>query len=359
MAIGPSSAITSSSTVATAPHEMAFALPAAVCGNRLLAQVVIDKYADSLPLYRQQQRFHRQGLSISRSTLCDWVMALAELLRPIWEHMRREVLGGLWLRADATGQPVIDKARTKGKTHKGHLWAWGNYETVLFSYTPDKKAETVLALFPDFKGTVLIDGATDFNLLEQVDGVVRAGCWAHARRYFYEALKYDRKLALRGLGIIRELFMAERVVMAAPVEDRVRLREELCQPILDGIRKWVIENLPKQEPGSPTHAALQYVDNQWDRLCVFLRTPQIACHNNDTERDLRRPVKGRDNWHFAGSPRGARAAALFYSLVATCILQGLDPREYLVEILGRLDEPPSRLTPHAIREQWEAASREA
>ncbi len=186
---------------------------------------------------------------------------------------------------------------------------------------------------------------------------MRAGCWAHARRYFYEALKYDRKLALRGLGIIRELFMAERVVMKATVEERTALREELCAPILASIRVWVTETLPRQDPGSPSHAALQYVDNQWDRLQVFLTKPEIACHNNDTERDLRRPVKGRDNWHFAGSPRGARAAAIYYSLVGTCLLQGIDPRAYLVEVLGRMDEPASRLTPHAIREEWQAANR--
>lgn len=344
-------------TLVTAEPPVAFALPKALCGNRLLAQVVIDKYADHLPLYRQEARFKRQGVRMSRKTLCGWAMELSRLLRPVWKHMSREVLGGDWLRADATGMPVLDKARSRGKAHKGHLWAWGNYETVLFNYTPDKKAETVAALFPGFEGTVLIDGASDFNLLEQADGVVRAGCWAHARRYFYEALKEDRDLALQGLGIIRELFMAERVVMAAPVDDRQALRDELSAPILQGIRNWVDETLPRQVPGSASHAALQYVDNQWDRLCVFLTEPKIACHNNDTERDLRRPVKGRDNWHFAGSPRGARAAAIYYSLIGTCLMQGLDPRRYLVEILGRLDEPPSKLTPHAVREAWQAADR--
>ena len=299
-------------TLLTAEPPIPFALPKALCGNGLVAQIAIDKYADHLPLFRQEARFKRQGIHLPRTTLCTWMMELAELLRPVWKHMSREVLGGDWLRADATGMPVIDKARSRGKAHKGHLWAWGNYETVLFSYTPDKSAPTVAALFPGFEGTVLIDGATDFNLLEAADGVVRAGCWAHARRYFYEALKEDRDLALKGLGIIRELFMAERVVMAAEVEQRQALRDELSAPVLDGIRAWVDETLPRQVPGSTPHAALQYVDNQWDRLRVFLSTPQIACHNNDTERDLRRPVKGRDNWHFAGSPRGAKAAAIFY-----------------------------------------------
>ena len=349
--VGPDKA-----TLVTAQPPIAFALPKALCGNRLLAQIAIDKYADHLPLFRQEARFKREGIHLPRSTLCTWMMELSELLQPVWKHMSREVLAGDWLRADATGMPVIDKARSRGKAHKGHLWAWGNYETVLFSYTPDKSAPTVAALFPGFEGTVLIDGATDFNLLEASKGVVRAGCWAHARRYFYEALKEDKTLALKGLGIIRELFMAERVVMAAEVDQRQALREELSAPVLEGIQRWVREELPRQVPGSAPHAALQYVHNQWNRLRVFLSTPQIACHNNDTERDLRRPVKGRDNWQFAGSPRGAKAAAIYYALIGTCLLQGIDPRAYLVEVLGRLDEPPSRLTPHAIREAWQAAN---
>lgn len=343
------------STIWTAPPPMSYALPGAICGNGLLVQVAVDKYCDHLPLYRQVQRFRREGLDLSRQTLCDWMMAFGELLRPIVTWMAREILGGSWLRADATGMPVLDDSRVKGKAHHGHLWAWGNYDVVVFSYTPDKKADTVIKLFPEFQGVVLIDGASDFNLLEKSDGVKRAGCWAHARRKFYEALPYDAVLASRGLAAIRELFVAERVVMAAPIEDRLALRDELCRPVLDGIRRWVDDELPRAIPKSPTHGALQYVDNQWARLCVFLEHAAIACHNNDSERDLRRPVKGKANFHFAGSPRGAEVAAVFYSLIGTCLLQGIDPRRYLLEIAGRLDEPPARLTPSAIRDQWLAA----
>ena len=342
-------------TIWTAPPPMSYALPGAICGDGLLVQVAIDKYCDHLPLYRQAQRFEREGLDLSRQTLCDWMMSFGELLRPIVKSMAREVLGGDWLRADATGMPVLDESRVKGKAHHGHLWAWGNYDIVVFTYTADKKADTVLSLFPEFEGVVLIDGATDFNLLEKSDGVTRAGCWAHARRKLYEALPYDAILATRGLAAIRELFVAERVVMGAPIEERLALRDELCRPILAGIRKWVDEELPRAIPRTPMHAALQYVDNQWERLCVFLEHAAIACHNNDTERDLRRPVKGKANYNFAGSPRGADVAAVFYSLIGTCLLQAIDPRRYLLEIAGRLDEPPSRLTPHAIRAEWLAA----
>lgn len=343
-------------TVVTAPCPVAYALPKALCGNGLLADVVVDKYADHLPLYRQSDRFAREGFDLSRQTECDWAMDLAEALAPIHRRLALEVRGGTWLRADATGMPVMDRSRTKGRVHRGHLWAWGNYETVVFTYTPDKTAKTVAALFEDFAGVLLIDGASDFNLVEKAEGVTRAGCWAHARRKLYEALSYDAGLALRGLAAIRQLFVAERVVMAAPIAERLALRRELCEPVLAGLRRWVDEELPRHVPRTPPHAALQYIDNQWKRLVVFLEHAEIACHNNDTERDLRRPVKGRDNFQFAGSPRGADAAAVHYTLIGTCLLQGIDPRRYLVDILGRLDEPPSALTPHAVRERWESAT---
>jgi len=338
--------------VVQAPAPVAYALPKALCGNRLLAQVVIDKYADHLPLYRQSARFARQGEELSRSTLSRWMMELGELLRPIVQHLVLEIRSGSWLRADATGMPVLDKTRVRGKAHHGQLWAWGNYDSVVFSYTPTKHGPVVAKLFERFEGTVLMDGASDFNLLERTENVTRAGCWAHARRYFYEALDSDAERSIRALGSIRQLFLAERVVMAAEVGDRLALRDELCRPIVEGFRNWVTTELPTLVPGEPIHAAFQYVDNQWARLVVFLDRAEIPCHNNDTERDLRRPVKGKRNYLFAGSPRGAKVAAVFYSLIGTCLLQGIDPRRYLVEILGRLDEPAARLTPQTVRELW-------
>jgi transposase len=343
--------------VVTAPSPVNYALPKALCGNQLLVDVVTDKYCDHLPAYRQSERFTREGIDFSRSTLVDWLMAFAVLLGPIVKWLGDQVRGGGWLRADATGLPVLDPPRVKGKAHHGHLWAWGNYETVIFQYTDNKRGETVAALFKDFKGVILSDGASDFNLLEKTEGVTRAGCWAHARRRLYEALPYDSRRSLLGLAAIRKLFLAERVVLAAPMNQRVSLRKELCRPILDGIRAWVDEELPRAVPRQPLHSALQYLDNQWPRLVVFLEHAGVESHNNATERDLRRPVKGRDNYMFAGSPRGAEAAAVYYSLIGTCLLQGLDPRRYLMEIAGRLDEPVSHLTPQAVREKWEAGGR--
>ena len=341
-------------TLVTAPMSVSYALPRAMCGNRLLAQLIVDKYLDSLPLYRLEQRFEREGTRVARSTLCTWLMDSAELLRPLWARLSREVRLGPWLRVDAASMPVMDQARRKGQVHLGHMWAYGNYETVVFEYTPDKQGTTVASMLEDFAGVLLADGATDFNLVCSSNDITRAGCWAHARRKLYEALSSHPTLAMKGLKAVRQLFVAERTVMVAPVDERIELRAELCQPVLAGIRRWVDEHLPVAIPGQPMHAALQYIDNQWDRLSVFLTTAEIACHNNDTERDLRRPVKGKTNYLFAGSPRGAEAAAIFYTLTGTCLLQGIDPRRYLYEIFGRLDEPPSRLTPHAIREQWEA-----
>lgn len=343
--------------VTTGKLPISYALSRALCGNRLLAQVIVDKYADHLPLARQEGRFERSGFHIARATLCDWMMSTGELVGPIVQQVRLQVRAQAWVRSDATGVPVrMDELR--GRSHLGHLWCYGNHDEVVFEYTSNKKAETVAALFQGFKGTVVIDGATDFNLLEQTDGVERAGCWAHARRYFYEALKGDSKRATEALVHIRKLFLAERIVMAQPEGERLALRDELCKPILNGFRAWLDELFPQLEPKSPLHAAVQYTRNQWKRLVVILRNPAIPAHNNDSERDLRKAVTGRRNWLVAGSERGARAMANFYTLIGSCLLQGIDPRAYFDETLGRLDEPPSRLTPAAIRERWEAAAKQ-
>lgn len=342
--------------VVTGTLPVSYALPRAMCGNQLLSQVIVDKYADHLPLARQEGRFERSGFPIARATLCDWMMATADLVAPIVQQVSLQVRARAWVRSDATGVPVR-KDELKGRTHLGHLWCYGNHELVVFEYTPDKRAETVAALFVGFQGTVVIDGATDFNLLERTEGVERAGCWAHARRYFYEALKADSRRATEALVHIRKLFLAERIVMAAPEHQRLTLRDELCKPILDGFRVWIDELFPQLEPKSPLHAAVQYVRNQWKRLIVILRNPGIPAHNNDSERDLRKAVTGRRNWLVAGNERGAKAMAKFYTLIGSCLLQGIDPRAYFNEILGRLDEPATKLTPAAIREQWEEAAR--
>lgn len=344
--------------VTTAACPQPYALPRAMCGNRLLAQIAVDKYADHLPLNRQSGRFEREGVSLAVATLSDWMMALGELVGPIADQVAKEVRSGDWLRSDATGLPVRDE-KLQGRTHHGHLWCYGNHEQVVFAYTDDKKAPTVAEMFAGFRGTVVVDGASDFNLLEATEGVERAGCWAHARRYFYEALSTDAQRATVALTAIRKLFLAERLVMSAPEADRLRLREETCSPIVDGFKKWLDEIEPTLEPRNPLHAAVQYTRNQWQRLQVFLQNARIPAHNNDSERDLRKTVTGRKNWLVAGSARGARMMARHYTLIGSCLLQGIDPRAYLVEILGRLDEPPRRLTPAAIREQWETRALEA
>lgn len=270
-----------------------FALPKAMCGNGLLALVLADKYGDHIPLNRQVKRLDRLGIDVNTATLCGWVRAGAEAMRPIAQQIEREVLAGNWLRADATGFPVLDG--TKGRAARHHLWAFGNHEHVAFQSTPDKEGTTVAEVLEGFDGTLIVDGASDFNLVAKAAGVQRAGCWAHARRKFFEASNTDPGTAAVGLAAIRRLFQAERLAKDGSVEDRQR----------------------------PARA-------------------------------LRQPVVGRKNWLFASSEGGAQSACVLFTLVGSCLLQGLDPRAYLQEVLGRLESDPAvRLTPAAIRAERE------
>lgn len=336
--------------VVVADSPLPFALPKAMCGNALLARVLTDKFVDHLPLNRQAKRIQRDGLELSLSTLCGWVRQGADALKPIAERIHTEVMAGDWMRADATGLPVIDGKRVKGKTHHGQLWCYGNHEHTVFRYTPDKQGRTVRKLLGDFRGTLLVDGASDFNLVVQSGGLERAGCWAHARRKFYDARTTDPAVAARALATIRRLFMVERLARDEPDDERQRIRAEMTQPLLDDFKVWLADQSQRHPPRSPLGRAIGYSLRQWDRLVVFLQNGQLPAHNNDTERDLRQPVVGRKNWLFAGSEGGAHSAAVLFTLAGSCLLQGICPQSYLRDVFERLDTDPARkLTPAAIR----------
>jgi transposase len=340
--------------VVVADEPLPFALPKALCGNELLARVLADKFVDHLPLNRQARRMKREGLELAVSTLCGWVRQGAQALKPIAERIHREVVAGDWLRADATGMPVLDGKRVKGRTHRGQLWCYGNTHQVVFRYTPDKEGQTVQGLLSDFSGTLLVDGASDFNLVVRSENLTRAGCWAHARRYFFDARKTNPAAAARALATIRRLFMVERMARDEPADSRERIREQHTRPLLEEFKTWLQEQSTRQPPRSPMGKAVGYTLRQWDRLVVFLENGQLPAHNNDTERDLRQPVVGRKAWLFAGSEGGAHSAAILFTLVGSCLLQGISPQSYLREVLDRLDtDPASKLTPVAIRIQRE------
>jgi len=329
-----------------------FALPRAQCGNGLLARVLVDKFADRIPLNLQAQRMEREGESFSTATLSDWVLAGAAFLQRIVKAIDDRLLAGRWLQADDTGFPVQDG--TDGKLRKGRLWAVTDQQEVRYHFTDTKEGQNPARFLAGFQGKLLlVDGGSEFNLAVAQKGLLRAGCWSHLRRYFFDARHHHPTEARLALGTIRDLFALEDGLVAAPLEVVRDVRNQDARPLVAGFFDWVLGVRQQVRPTSLLGEALTYAVNGREFFERFLDHPELPMHNNASELRLRGPVVGRKQWLFAGSEGGAHAAATMFTLVGSCMLQGIDPWTYIADVLTRLaDHPVNRvheLTPRAWR----------
>ncbi len=319
--------------------------------NRLLARVLVDKFSDHLPLHRQARRMEREGFEVGSQTLAAWVRAAASLLEPVVRAMRTELMASSWLQGDDTGLPVQDGG--DGKLRKGRMWVFTDQEHALYAFTPTKEGVYPAALLKGFEGEmVLVDGGSEFNEVVRTEDLDRAGCWSHLRTYFWKARLHHPDQAGLALDTIRDLFLLERQVKGKPPDEVLAFRQRSTRPLIDGFFRWVQALSTHVRPQSTLGKALGYARNQEAAMRLHLDHGELPISNNLSELLLRQNVVGRKNWLFAGSEGGALAAATIYSLVGSCMLQGIDPHAYLSDVLGRLDETgtPSRdLTPKAWR----------
>jgi transposase len=324
----------------------AVAVDKGLAGPGLLAHVVVSKYADHLPLHRLEEAFERQGVHIARSTMCDWVEQVAELLRPITDAMAKASLSAHRIHTDDTGIPIL----APGSTHKGHVWVYvADDEYVVFRYTSRRKSDGPREFLRGYRGYIQADAANLYDRLfgdaqgaESETAATEVGCWAHARRRFFDAQVTDRERALVGLGFIKKLYEADRVVMKLPPVRRTAERQRLCKPVLDAFKTWLDSEALQVVPKAPIADAIGYARNQWGALTRFLEDARLKLDNNIAERQLRRVAVGRKNWLFAGSDDGAERACVLYSLLATCKLHGVNPFEYLRDVLLRVGSHPAR-----------------
>ncbi len=330
-----------------------------LAGPGLLAHVVVSKYADHLPLNRLEEGFERQGVHIARSTMCDWVEQVADLLRPITDAMAAASLSAHRIHTDDTGIPIL----APGATHKGHVWVYvADDDSVLFRYTRRRKSDGPREFLKGYTGYVQADAANLYDrLFGDAEGASEeavakeVGCWAHARRRFFDAQLTDRDRALVGLGFIKKLYEADRVVMKLPPSRRTAERQRLCTPVLEGFKAWLDAEALVVLPKAPIAEAIGYPRNQWGALTRFLEDARLKLDNNIAERQLRRVAVGRKNWLFAGSDNGAERACVLYSLLATCKLHGVNPFDYLRDVIMRVANHPARdvldLSPKAWKQK--------
>jgi transposase len=318
-----------------------------MASEALLAHVLVAKYADFLPLYRQSQIFARQGIELDRSTLGDWVGRACWWLEPLWRLLRRHVMGSTRIFADDTRLPVLDPGR--GRTKTGCLWGyaiddrpWGGSTppAVAYLYAEDRKGEHPAAHLAEFQGILQVDGYAGFkSLLEnRPPGAIRlAFCWAHCRRRFYELHQSTGSpLAEEALRRIGKLYAIEAEVRGRPAKERRAIRQERSRPIVEALHAWLTAQLGRVSGRSTLAEAIRYALRHWQGLVLFLEDGRLELDTNVIERAIRPIALGRKNALFAGSDGGARHWAVVASLVATAKLNGVEPLAWLTDVLERM-----------------------
>jgi len=314
----------------------------------LLAQIIVAKYADHCPLYRQQGIYRRSGVELDRATLAAWVGETARLLEPLVDVLGRYVLAAEKVHADDTPVPVLDPGR--GKTKTGRLWTYVRDDrpaasrdppAVWYRYSPNRKGEHPQTHLRDFRGVLQADAYSGFGPLYENGKIVEAACWAHARRKFYDIYMVDRSpIATEALQRIGLLYTIERDIRGTLPAQRVRVRQERAGPLLDELHRWLAVTLQRVSVKSELAGAIKYALVRWMALTRYRDDGRIEIDNNSAERSIRPLVLGRRNYLFAGSDSGGERAASIYSLIGTTLLNGRDPYLYLRHVLERIAEHP-------------------
>jgi transposase len=319
------------------PPELPF--DRSLAGPGLLADTIVRRWQDHLPLHRLERIYGREGLDLARSTICGWHEALGGLVKPLVEAMWADARGAPYLCTDATG--VLVQARERCR--RGHFWVVIAPERhVLFAYTAKHDGAAVDGLLEGYEGYLVADAHAVFDHLYRRGTLIEVGCWAHARRYWWKALDTDPERARQALAFIGGLFRVERGTASAPPEQRLAVRRAESKAIVDGFFGWCEVEAARVLDETPTAKALGYALNQRVALQRFLDDGRLPIHNNGSERALRREAIGRKNWLFVGNHDAAAVNAAFVSLLASCQLHDIEPWAYLRDLFCLLPSWPAR-----------------
>jgi transposase len=356
----------------TLVEKPAQAIDKGLPGPGMLAQVVVSKCVDHLPLYRQERIYSRHCVDLSRSTLCCWMAACARMLTPLYDLMVTRVLLSKVIHTDDTPVPVLDREQDKTKT--GRLWAYlGDWlhPYNVFDYSPSRERLWPADFLREFAGFLQADAFSGYVGLYLKRPIVEVGCNAHARRKFYESKDTDPPRAHQALAFYRELYEVERLI-AVEVEQqcqehpdadaawrqdlleatRLRLRREKAVPIVTTMCQWLKEQQGQVLPKSPIGQAIGYALNHWQALTRYTEHGFLAIDNNVAEREMKRIATGRKNWLFAGSDQGGKTAAVLYSITSTCQRHQVEPFAYLRDAFERLPGHPTNRLDEFLPDRW-------
>jgi transposase len=337
-------------------------------GPGLLAFVITSKYYDHLPLNRQEAIIARSGVDISRSTLCGWMAASADLLRPLYNAMLADVLLSRVVQTDETRLPVLEKGSTKTKS--GRLWAFlgdRDHPHTIYHYTATKARDGPAGILENYKGFLQADAANVFDGIYQPGDIVEVGCWAHGRRYFHDARTSDAARSAEALARIGFFYEVEREAEKIIDEQRLdgtqadvwrlKMRRERTLPKLREFADWLDAQAILVLPKSPIAQAINYARNHWQALLRFTEHGFLKIDNNASERAMRPAALGRKNYLFTGSDEGGRTTAVLYTFTQTCRCHGIDPSAYLQDVLTRLPKGDFQELADLFPHRWAEAQR--
>ncbi len=357
--VRPVTRLNETAALCTAPTPPSV-FPGSLVDVSLLAGLLVDKFCFHLPLYRQHQRMKAAGIHVSRSSLTNWVHQSVGLLEPLVRAQWVSVLESAVLAMDET--PIRAGRKAKRKMHTGYFWpVYGDRDEIVFPFTSSRAHRHVEALLEGFEGTLLSDGYEGYaRYAARREAVAHALCWSHTRRGFVRAEEVEPERAARALGWIQALYAIESEILERSLDDEKKLavRAERSRPLVAALFEWLEAEMGEAAllPTSPFTKAALYALERRQGLEAFLANPGVPLDTNHLERALRPIPMGRKNWLFCWTEVGAEAVGRIQSLVQTCVLQGVDPYTYLVDVLQRVDTHPAAdvhtLTPRLWKQHF-------
>ncbi|MDX2368159.1 MAG: IS66 family transposase [Colwellia sp.] len=334
-------------------------LPKSNAGASMLSHILVSKFIDHLPLYRQIQIFKRQSLYLSSSTLNNWFNGASDLLEPLYGVLEKELLSCDYLQIDESPIGVMDSDK-KGALHSGYQWVFRSpaQKIVMFKYHKSRSKQAPEQVLENFKGTLQTDGYQVYQNLSIKENIIHVACWAHARRYFEKALNNDNKRASYILNEIQKLYQIERKARESEInfEVRRRYRQLFAKPILNKLQIWLKENILQTTPKSAIGKAINYTLNLWESLVNYIEHGSYEIDNNLIENSIRPLALGRKNYLFAGSHKAAQNAAMMYSFFATCKINSIEPLAWLTDVLNRIQEHKANKLTELLPQNWKPKS---
>lgn len=334
-----------------------------VAAPGMLAQILVDKYCDHLPVFRQIKRFERSGVSLPYNTILDWAGKTIDLIEILFDTLKKEILASNYIHVDETGLKVLcsNENKKKRKIHDGYLWCYHNsiQRLVFFDYQHGRGEKCTEGILKSFRGTIQTDG---WQVYERVAAkqkeITQICCLAHARRKFDEAKEYEPVLADYALTKFHAIYAIERHCkeQGLSFDEITKVRQDKSVPILKGLHTWMLEQYKTLLPSNHITVAINYSLERWERLCAFTQNGMLNPDNNPVERSIRPVALGRKNFLFAGSQRGAQRIAMIYSLLGTCKINNVNPYQWLKDVIARINSHPINRISELLPHNWEPAT---